>query len=482
MFLVVCSVFYRALVLAVGADPIQSWYPTLCQRLKAEIAEDLHGFIRVLDDVDCKGARGRRRAAHRTAGRGTILQRLPQSAPPDQEESRAWTKIKGTKALVDRLQEAGYTVQNVASARVGEDGKSCPIILRRRWLSAEERQVSASMRQSNIMDGGLPPTHAPTLASQIHSIMRSLHGRYTESDAASPTYKGGALVNLLWFFQKEAQRDRVPVSVSDDDPMPDGVAPLRPPPVRITIERERRERGQEKQEQPLRCCARTRPARQCRRRPRCARIHSSAPAAIQSRRLRGRRPCRCECPRCSAASVVPPSDRDQPRCVSLHQRRHGGRGGRVGGSGRLQPDVDRVGCVRSRVRIGAHLAVQRVAPTPPATPARRERSAPTAPPSAAFVYDGFANRQRQQSVSYGSSSMPPPFASSQASVGPGPRRVPTASAPRAPRRASPSRPARPPGSTPAAGSSTARAPPPAASRASPASRATASRSSGATST
>ena len=57
-------------------------------------------------------------------------------------------------------------------------------------------------------------------------------------------------------------------------------------------------------------------------------------------------------------------------------------------------------------------------PTPPATPARRERSAPTAPPSAAFVYDGFANLQRQQSVSYGSSSMPPPFASSQASVGP----------------------------------------------------------------
>jgi hypothetical protein len=48
-FLVVCSVLYRALVVAVGDQPIAAWYPALVAKLKAEVQEGLHGFIRWLN-------------------------------------------------------------------------------------------------------------------------------------------------------------------------------------------------------------------------------------------------------------------------------------------------------------------------------------------------------------------------------------------------------------------------------------------------
>jgi hypothetical protein len=49
VFLVVCSVLYRALVVAVRAEPIASWYPAIVAKLKAEVQEGLHGFIRWLN-------------------------------------------------------------------------------------------------------------------------------------------------------------------------------------------------------------------------------------------------------------------------------------------------------------------------------------------------------------------------------------------------------------------------------------------------
>jgi hypothetical protein len=479
VFLVVCSVFYRALVLAVGADPIQSWYPTLCQRLKAEIAEDLHGFIRVLNASTTKVPEGGD-AQHIELSVAVQFYNDYLKRSPNQEESRAWQKIKGTKALIDRLQEAGYTVQNLGGAGVGDDGKSTSraIILRRRWLSAEERHVSASMRQNNIMDGGLPPTHSPSLASQIDSIMRSLHGRYTESDEAAPAYKGGALVNLLWFFKNEYQRDRVPASVADDDSAPDGVAPLRLQPYVIRIEKEKRTRAKRSKKQ-------------------------QADAALERALLdsRGDADAIDAAPAASIAQPSSSSSADAPtplasaapphpwsRQTAAGYRQHKGvvtaivggsaaataavavsptgayrsRNGvitpMVGGSaaesdGRAVPVSSTGSYVRRNgvlvPTVGGSASASASSPmsvssgasapssgsgsapmsqgsdayaaSPPATPARREGCPPTAPPSAGLVYDGFAHlqqQQQQQSVVYGHSSMPPPFASSQSSAGP----------------------------------------------------------------
>ena len=48
-FLVVCTVLYRALVEAVGTQAISAWYPMIVSKLKAEVQEGLHGFIRWLN-------------------------------------------------------------------------------------------------------------------------------------------------------------------------------------------------------------------------------------------------------------------------------------------------------------------------------------------------------------------------------------------------------------------------------------------------
>jgi hypothetical protein len=53
-FIVVCTVLYRALVEAVGDESIAAWYPAIVSKLKAEVQEGLHGFIRWLNAKTAK--------------------------------------------------------------------------------------------------------------------------------------------------------------------------------------------------------------------------------------------------------------------------------------------------------------------------------------------------------------------------------------------------------------------------------------------
>lgn len=48
-FLVVCSVLYRALTIAAGTAHITQWYPRIVSKVKSEVQEGLHGFIRWLN-------------------------------------------------------------------------------------------------------------------------------------------------------------------------------------------------------------------------------------------------------------------------------------------------------------------------------------------------------------------------------------------------------------------------------------------------
>jgi hypothetical protein len=48
-FIVVSSVLYRALVVAAGSQHITRWYPRIVAKVRAEVQEGLHGFIRWLN-------------------------------------------------------------------------------------------------------------------------------------------------------------------------------------------------------------------------------------------------------------------------------------------------------------------------------------------------------------------------------------------------------------------------------------------------
>lgn len=49
VFIVVSSVVYRALVVAAGSQHITQWYPRIVAKVRAEVQEGLHGFIRWLN-------------------------------------------------------------------------------------------------------------------------------------------------------------------------------------------------------------------------------------------------------------------------------------------------------------------------------------------------------------------------------------------------------------------------------------------------
>lgn len=48
-FIVVASALYRALTIAAGKDHISLWYPRIVAKVRAEVQEGLHGFIRWLN-------------------------------------------------------------------------------------------------------------------------------------------------------------------------------------------------------------------------------------------------------------------------------------------------------------------------------------------------------------------------------------------------------------------------------------------------
>lgn len=48
-FIVVASALYRALTIAAGRDHISLWYPRIVAKVRAEVQEGLHGFIRWLN-------------------------------------------------------------------------------------------------------------------------------------------------------------------------------------------------------------------------------------------------------------------------------------------------------------------------------------------------------------------------------------------------------------------------------------------------
>jgi len=60
VFLVVCSTLYRALTIAVGSQNITCWYPSIVAKVKAEVQEGLHGFIRWLN-ANTTQVRGKQR-------------------------------------------------------------------------------------------------------------------------------------------------------------------------------------------------------------------------------------------------------------------------------------------------------------------------------------------------------------------------------------------------------------------------------------
>lgn len=49
VFLVVASSLYRALTVAAGSQHITQWYPRIVSKVRAEVQEGLHGFIRWLN-------------------------------------------------------------------------------------------------------------------------------------------------------------------------------------------------------------------------------------------------------------------------------------------------------------------------------------------------------------------------------------------------------------------------------------------------
>ena len=49
VFIVASSVLYRALVVAAGSQHITQWYPRIVAKVRAEVQEGLHGFIRWLN-------------------------------------------------------------------------------------------------------------------------------------------------------------------------------------------------------------------------------------------------------------------------------------------------------------------------------------------------------------------------------------------------------------------------------------------------
>ena len=49
VFIVVSSVLYRALTVAAGSQHITQWYPRIVAKVRAEVQEGLHGFIRWLN-------------------------------------------------------------------------------------------------------------------------------------------------------------------------------------------------------------------------------------------------------------------------------------------------------------------------------------------------------------------------------------------------------------------------------------------------